>query len=210
MRDDVDDLIAFPEKRAAEVAGVTVRKLRYWDLKHIVRPSIHRRLGIRTKVRLYGFDDAVALLVVAELRSRGLSLHSVRKVVLHLRSRGYERPLNELRFATLGREIYFQHPDGSWEGGARPDQLVLHQILNLELIRDRVRAGAGRPASSYGKVERRPKTMGNKPVFAGTRVPVETVGRWLEHGRTQEQILDAFPDLVPEDINIARGQAVSA
>lgn len=210
MRDDLDDLIAFPEKRAAEVAGVSVGRLLYWDLTQVVRPGIHRRLSLRTNVRLYGFQDAVALLVVAELRSRGLSLQNVRKVVSHLRSRGYEHPLSELRFATLGKEIYIQHPDGTWEGGARPDQLVLHQVLNLDAIRNRVRAGAGRPSSSYGKIERRRKTMGNKPVFSGTRIPVETVARWLAHGRTTEQILAAYPDLVAEDVDQARGYAVSA
>ncbi|MEV2240111.1 DUF433 domain-containing protein [Micromonospora sp. NPDC049891] len=210
MRDDLDDLIAFPEKRAAELAGVSVGRLLYWDLTQVVRPGIQRRLSLRTNVRLYGFEDTVALLIVAQLRARGMSLQNVRKVVNHLRSRGYERPLSELRFATLGREIYFQHPDGTWEGGAKPDQLVLHQVLNLDAIRSIVRAGTGRPARSYGKIERRRKTMGNKPVFAGTRVPVETVTRWLADGRTTEQILAAYPDLVPEDVDQARRYAVSA
>lgn len=210
MSDDLDNLIAFPAKRAADLAGVNSGVLLYWDLTQVIRPGIHRRLGVRTNVRLYNFDDAVALLVVAELRSRGLSLQNIRKVVNHLRSRGYRQPLSELRFATVGKEIYFQHPDGSWEGGAKPDQLVLHQVLNLDLIREKVRAGAGRPESSRGKIERRRKTMGNKPVFEGTRIPVETVRRWMDCGRTTEQILDAFPDLVREDLEAAKSYAVSA
>ncbi|NMO57501.1 DUF433 domain-containing protein [Actinoplanes sp. TBRC 11911] len=206
----VDSLIAFPEKRAAEIAGVSLSKLVYWDLTQVVRPAVKRRLSLRTNVRLYDFDDAVALLVVAELRQRGLSLQHVRKVVKHLTDRGYERPLTDLVFATHGKDVYFQHPDGSWEGGATPDQLVFHQVLNLELIRARVRAGAGRQPSEVGKIERRRKTMGHKPVFAGTRIPVDTVLRWLDHGRTEEEIIGAFPDLTMTDIEAARANAASA
>jgi len=74
--------------------------------------------------------------VVATLRTeREMSLQHIRRVVGHLRSRGYEEPLRELRFATLGREIYFQHPDGSWEGDLRPDQIVLVKTIRLEPLR---------------------------------------------------------------------------
>ncbi|HTF12154.1 MAG TPA: MerR family transcriptional regulator, partial [Asanoa sp.] len=182
MHDVVDDLIAFPDRRAAEVAGVSRGRLLYWDLTHVVRPGIQRRLSVRNVVRLYTFQETVSLLVVAQLRERGLPLQTVRKVVAHLRDRGYAAPLSELRFATAGREIYFQHPDGSWEGAARADQLVLHEVLDLELIRQIVRAGAARPRADYGRTERRRKTKGNRLVFAGTRIPVETVVRWIEGG----------------------------
>jgi hypothetical protein len=53
-----------------------------------------------------------------------MPLQTIRRVVRHLRSRGYNEPLRELRFATVDREIYFQHPDGTWEGDLRPDQII--------------------------------------------------------------------------------------
>ncbi len=49
-----------------------------------------------------------------------MSLQRIRRLVRHLRSRDYAAPLRELTFATVGREIYFQHPDGSWEGDRDP------------------------------------------------------------------------------------------
>ena len=71
-------------------------------------------------MRLYGYQDLLALLVVSALRTEwDMSLQTIRRVVRHLRSRGYNEPLRELRFATGGREIYFQHPDGTLEG--QPD-----------------------------------------------------------------------------------------
>lgn len=210
MGDDLDDLIALPEKRAAALAGVSTRMLLYWSVKGIVEPGIRRRLSLRTGVRLYTFQDTVSLLVAATLRKRGFSLHHVRRVVLHLRSRGYEAPLRELRFATFGKEIYFQHPTGEWEGGARPDQTVLSEVIDLALIRALVRAGARRPATSAGKIERRRGSVGSKPVFAGTRIPVDTVSQWLAHGFGPADVIEAYPDLTEADVDAARQYAKSA
>lgn len=200
-----DELLTFTDRRAAEIAGVSLGKLLYWEFTNVVGPpSARRRFSLRSSVKLYDFEETVALLVVAELRRRGLSLQLVRKITDHLRRRGYDHPFNDLVFATSGRDVYFQHPDETWEGGAEPDQLVLHEVLNLDLIRAMVRAAVARKPGDYGRVERRRKTMGYKPVFAGTRVPVETVERWLQRGRSEDQILDAYPDLVPADIEYVR------
>src|SRR2546423_343920 len=112
----VDDLIALPEDRAAALAEVSVRQLLYWDERELIGPGVSRELGPRQHVRLYNFQDLVSLLVAAEMRQRNFSLQQIRKVVSHLRSRGYAEPLRELKFATAGHEIYVQHPDGEWEG----------------------------------------------------------------------------------------------
>src|SRR5258707_11281012 len=128
-----DELIAFPDTRAAKLARVSMRRLRYWEETNLVRPSIKRQLSPRNTVRLYSFQDLLSLLVVAELRTeRDMSLQHIRRVVQHLRSRGYQEPLRELTFATLGQEIYFQHSDGTWEGDLRSDPIVLQQILRLD------------------------------------------------------------------------------
>ncbi|MGH3889363.1 MAG: hypothetical protein ACRDSZ_22860 [Pseudonocardiaceae bacterium] len=61
-----------------------------------------------------------------------MSVRHIRQVVGHLTSRGYDRPLSELTFAAVGNRVYFQHDNGTWEGGLRPDQLVLREVLDLE------------------------------------------------------------------------------
>ena len=86
----------------------------------------------------------MALTTAAELRNRGVSTQHIRAIIRHLRSRGYEQPLTELRYAILegkgkGR-VYFQHPDGSWEGDLRPDQTIVYEVLNLQPLRDRILA----------------------------------------------------------------------
>jgi uncharacterized protein (DUF433 family) len=190
---------------------VSVRRLRYWEQADLVVPSIKRRLGGRTTVRLYSYQDLLALLVVSVLRDqRRMSLQKIRRVVSYLRSRGYQAPLRELRFATVGNEIYFQHPDGTWEGDLRRDQVVLVEVMLLERLRLRISHAAMRPAEDTGRVEKRRGVHASAPVFAGTRIRVATVQRYLEQGYETPAILEAFPDLRAEDVEEARRQLAAA
>lgn len=45
-----------------------------------------------------------------------------------------------------------------------------------------------------------PEVMGGTPVFAGTRVPVQTLLDYLEGGETIEDFLDGFPTVSREQI----------
>jgi uncharacterized protein (DUF433 family) len=110
-------------------------------------------------------------------------------------------------FATAGREIYFRLPDGTWSGNSQPDQIVFHTIIPMEPIYRRIRAATRRPRQTHGRIERRRGTHGSKPVFAGTRLPVQTVLDWLKQGFEPARVLEEYPDLVPADILAARKYA---
>jgi len=45
-----------------------------------------------------------------------------------------------------------------------------------------------------------PEVMGGAPVFAGTRVPVETLLDYLEGGETIDSFLDGFPSVTREQV----------
>jgi len=199
-----EEHLAVTRPAAARIAGLTERQVDYWAGTGLVEPAVDTHLSPGRRVRLYSFIDLLALLVAAELKNRKVSLQHIRAIVAHLRSRGYPSPLTQLTFATVGREVYFMHEDGSWEGDLRPDQVVIHEVLNLSLLRSRITAGTRRDSALSGKVERRRGVMGSKPVLAGTRVPVETVKRYLDAGRTVEQILQSFPALTAEDVETVR------
>jgi len=201
MASATEELLAFPDAQARQLAGVSTRRLRYWEETGLVEPSIRRQLSAKNTVRLYSFADLLSLLVVAELRTeRDMSLQHIRRVVEHLRSRGYEAPLRELRFATLGQEIYFQHSDGTWEGDLRPDQRVLEKVLHLDPLRARIIRAAERQVSEEGQVTKERGVHASAPVFAGTRIRVSTVQDYLRHGYDTDAILTAFPDLTPADV----------
>ena len=207
--------LAVTREVAARVARLSLRQVDYWAGRgDIVAPSIDARVSPGRRVRLYSFVDLLALSTAAELRNRGVSPQHIRAIVRHLKSRGYRQPLTELRYATLpGKakgKVYFQHPDGSWENDLRPDQTVVYEVLNLQPLRDRIVAEVGRRDESLaGKFERRRGSMGSKPVLAGTRVPVDTVRRYLESGRSVADVLRAFPLLTEADVEAVR-QAANA
>lgn len=60
-----------------------------------------------------------------------------------------------------------------------------------------------------GKIERRRGAMGNKPLLAGTRVPVGTVQRYLAAGRSIDDVLEAFPMLTVSDVEAVQRQTVA-
>jgi uncharacterized protein (DUF433 family) len=43
-------------------------------------------------------------------------------------------------------------------------------------------------------------TMGGTPVFAGTRVPVQTLFEYIEAGDTIDDFLAGFPTVTPEQV----------
>jgi uncharacterized protein (DUF433 family) len=203
MAEAAETVLAIADKRAAKLARITMRQLRYWDQTGLVAPSIKRQLSPRNTVRLYSYHDMLKLLVAAELRDR-ISLQHIRRIVAQLEDRGFTDPLRELRFATHGNEVYFQYPDGSWSGDAKPDQVIFHQVLELNALRAKILTASQRDSSSAGKVVRRRGVLGGKPIFAGTRIPVAIVKSYLDAGYGTEAIIEEYPVLTPADIEAAR------
>ena len=191
--------------KAIAISGLSPRQVDYWARTGLVEPAVDTRVSPGRRIRLYGFLDLLALMVAAQLRTEyRISLQHIRRIVEHLKSHGYHQPLTQLRFSVYRGQVYFQHPDGQWEGDLRPDQLVLQQVLDLQPLRQRIAEGTRRDDNLAGKVEKRRGTLGGKPVFAGTRIPVDTVRRYLDAGRSTNQVLEAFPDLTPEDVEAVR------
>lgn len=193
MAQAMEDTLAVPDKRAAQLAAISMKQLRHWEKTGLVVPSIRQQISQRNTVRLYSFQDLLQLLVVAQLRHRpGISLQHIRRLVTHLRSRNVDAPLRELKFATHGREIYVNFPDGSWSGDPVPD----------------AKAGERDPRH-VGQVTSRRGVHRSKPVFEGTRIPVATVQRYLEAGYDTDAILSEYPSLTPADVAAARHQAAA-
>lgn len=202
-----ESLVAFPRVRAAELAGVTLRRLDYWRETDVVRPTWESRVSPQRRVRLYGFTDLMSLLVTVELRKRAVSLQHIRSFTHWLRAFGYESPLTELTFATQGKHAYWQHPDGGWEGDLAPGQGVIAEVLDLRPLRARILKAARRAADTVGKTTTRRGLRGSKPVIDGTRVPVDTVRRYLDRGYSADQIVEAFPILEEADVEAVRVSA---
>jgi uncharacterized protein (DUF433 family) len=201
--------LAVSREIAARIARLALRRVDYWAETGLVAPTVDRKLSARRRVRLYGFVDLLALAVAAELTERGVSVQHVRQIVRRLKARGYEHPLTELRYATVDKQVYFQLEDGTWEGGLHPEQIVLHEVLNLRPLRSRIVREVARDDQHIGQVEKRRGVHGSKPVLAGTRIPVEAVRRYLQAGRSTQDVLEAYPDLTEADIETVLRETVA-
>lgn len=207
--DPMNPELAIPAAAAARLSGVSERRLQAWDQAKLVQPSIRRKVSDRNTVRLYGFQELVELRVLTALHDRHMSPQHIGKIIRRLREQGYDAPLRQLIYAVSEKELFFQHPNGDWEGGCRPDQIVIHEVLDLELVRQHVREALGqsRPRSSEGVIERRRRVVGSKPVLSGTRTPVSAILSYVRRGYSDEKILEAFPNLTHSDIRSVRATA---
>jgi len=63
---------------------------------------------------------------------------------------------------------------------------------------------------SWTRITTDPNQMGGVPCIRGLRIPVATIVAMAADGMTVEEILQAYPDLEPEDIREALRYATAA
>ena len=199
-----DELIGVSLSTAARVIGIEERRLRAWNDRGLVSPSLVTQLGSR-QIWTFTLEDLVQGRVVKQLEDREISVRHIRRVVEGVRSSAHPLPLASLVWGAAGHEAFVVYPDGSWVGHRRPSQNVFIETLDLDTIRgDARRAAQERQPEHVGVVEAQRGKLGSKDVFVRTRIPVAAVVEYLERGATDERILQGFPDLRSDDIDYAR------
>ena len=99
---------SYTSSEIAEVAGVSLRQLQWWDEQRVVSP---RHEGHK---RLYLPEEAVEIAVIAELRRKGFSLQKIRRVLKFLQKEMGRRltdvfsPTTDLHLVTDGQTIYLE------------------------------------------------------------------------------------------------------
>jgi DNA-binding transcriptional MerR regulator len=143
---------AWTTEQVLRITGVSKRRLGYWLDRGILSADVDEARG-RGRVRLWSFADLVEVRVVLWLRDR-VSLQLIGRIVEHLRKRGIDQPLAELRFAVIdtGRakratDVVVQQPDGNWETPIE-GQVVMEVVLPLVRFADELRVAAERPSAS--------------------------------------------------------------
>jgi uncharacterized protein (DUF433 family) len=208
--DNFDDVIGVPIRVAARVIGVPEQRLRRWDHIGLVVPRVARVVG-RRRYLSYSLEDLVQGCVVRELEERDIHVRVVRRVVEAARTKTTPEPLSQLTWATDGQHVYVGYEDGSWVDGHAPGQTVIVEVIDLDEVRAEARRRVRtRPAEQHGVIETRRNVQSSRPVFAGTRTPVDAVLAYLRRDLPDERILAAFPHLTVEDIDAARQLATAS
>jgi uncharacterized protein (DUF433 family) len=60
-----------------------------------------------------------------------------------------------------------------------------------------------RKMTVHDRIEINPKIMVGKPVIRGTRIPVELIVRKMAEGADEKALLQAYPNLTPQDVHAA-------
>jgi DNA-binding transcriptional MerR regulator len=98
----------YSSSEAAQVAGVTLRQMQWWDERKVVSP---RHKGHR---RVYFPAEVIEITVIAELRRKGFSLQKIRKVLRFLQREMGRRlavvlhASSHLHLVTDGDSIYLE------------------------------------------------------------------------------------------------------
>lgn len=192
-------VLAFTAKEAQRLAGLTARRIQYWDETDFIRPSVAARQG-RGWPRLYSFRDLVQLRVAAQLRSQ-LSLQALRRLKAAL---DLDAPFAEVRFLLdpLSNEVVYVGPTGQHEAARAPGQVAMTITVNLEEIRGDLEAAIRqlRQRRGVGKTERGRGVLAGQERVAGTRIPTATLSRLLRAGWTHAKILSEYPELREADL----------
>ena len=153
---------SYGSREVAAMTGLTARQLQWWDSRRLFASAVPAR---RTEAggfteRRYTPLDLLELLVLADLRRRGLSVHKIRLLLETLRAQFGVRLFEatseggRVRLLTDGRDIYARDHDGRFFNLLRdPTQPLLeigdeHRLRELSSReRRRKKSPARRPPS---------------------------------------------------------------
>ena len=127
--------IGFSAKNVCEIADISLRKLHYWTNAKLVQASASGRHKGREEFR-YNLRDILVVLVIKELRNKGLSLQRIIKSVKNVKDAwGGDHHLARLRVACLPQSVVLK------KDGVYVDALTGQQVMEgaLEKIRNNIK-----------------------------------------------------------------------
>jgi DNA-binding transcriptional MerR regulator len=112
----------YSSREVASITGLTARQLQWWSAHSLIKPSVptHRTEAGGFTERRYSPVDLFELLVLADLRRRGLSVHKMRLLVDTLKRRFEARLFDAiggggaLTLLTDGQDIYLRTTSGEF------------------------------------------------------------------------------------------------
>lgn len=152
----------------------------------------------------------------------GVSKHTVNQAIdrREIRARRLRRKSDPQGRTVGGPELVYLRVHNLLSSGARKE--VYRRLCGLRMdamptviempgavkldLRDTladVRARLDELARIKNRVEENPEIRGGEPVFRGTRIPVHLIASFLEQGVQREELLEDYPALSPECLEIA-------
>jgi uncharacterized protein (DUF433 family)/DNA-binding transcriptional MerR regulator len=192
----------YGSRLAAKLAEVSLRQLRYWVSKGLLRPSIHR--AGRGGRDLYAYSDLVQAKAIGRLRKQGASLQRISRSLAYLRDALPEdESWDQKTLVTDGSDVFGLYaPRETLNLTHRsPGQRVFEVFLG-DLVDELNKAG--QLLGIGGEIEVDTDIQGGSPVLRGTRIPTRLIGELLEEGLPPAQIRQLYPTVTPAGITAAQ------
>lgn len=205
MTDQETVVLAFGEEHVERLTGLSTSRLRYWDRTRFFTPGLadeNRRLAYS---RIYSFRDLVCLKVLSTLRNEArVSLQHLREVKDKLAHLGDDMWAKTTLYV-LNRKVIFVNPETHQKEEVVSGQGILQIPLRVvwDSMEKAVQSLWTRDAATIGKIERRRGVASNKPVIAGTRIPVKAIKAFQDAGYSIKKIREQYPVLTEKDIRAA-------
>ena len=170
----------FTPSEAAVVSGVPVRTVH----REIDEGPLGRKRGGSAGKRSLREEDLLYLALAKGLDTRLVQLTSEGKSKLHDAITTYRRRRGQAK-----REL-------SVFGGGLS--------LDLKRVLDDVRTSLTRLDQAWKMVVKDPEIRGGEPCIRGTRIGVYEIAGMLEQGASEDEVLDGYPSLKREQLELAK------
>ncbi len=193
---------AFTEEQTASLAGVSRAKLREWDRRGLLSPSLGVTEPHIPYGRLYSFRDLVSARVLGQLREAGVSYQDLIRVHARLSSLS-DAPWSSTVLYVLGKQVVIKVAGSRHRHNPLTDQQIFD--IPLKVVISGVRADIAKlnERREPGRIERDRFVAQNQYVIAGTRIPVADVQGFAAANYSTARILREYPSLSAEDVAAA-------
>jgi len=205
----------FSVEQTADLTDLGAGLLRRWDNDDIFHPAQSDPNRKRPMSRLYSFRDVVTLRTLAQAREFGVSGHELRKVA-RLIEEHPETSWDSTQIYILGHKVYFSYTDVQRDRhllASKPlGQQAMPEILTIDIAKvhsdaeRRLQQLTERTPEQIGTTEQNRFVVGGVEVFAGTRIPVESVAELLRDGWNPDEVLANFPRLTEADLQLVQSR----
>jgi uncharacterized protein (DUF433 family) len=212
MDDATNVIAAFSEEDVERLTRISIGQLRYWDRTGFFTPGLADQNRRLSHSRIYTFRDVVCLKILNTIRNESKvplqHLREVRKKLLDLGDDLWAK----ITLYILNRRVVFHNPETDQKEDVVSGQFVLQIPLRVVSgdMEKAVRVLRERDAATIGRITRHRNTANNRPVIAGTRIPVKSIKAFSEAGYTVDQIREQYPVLTAEDIRAALAYGAAA
>jgi DNA-binding transcriptional MerR regulator len=134
----------YSSREVAAMTGLTARQLQLWDAGGLLSPTIppHRTDAGGYTERRYTPIELFELLVLADLRRRGFTIHQLHRILEILRDQFGQRLFDatggggSVQLLTDGREIYARTADGAFFNLLRAPAQALMVVGDERLLKE--------------------------------------------------------------------------